>query len=68
MTDKPYTVTDEARKSILAQKITVWQNTAYDAELDAKVARALEDTDGEAQAKARLKKGLQAIETLQAEA
>jgi hypothetical protein len=67
MTDKPYTVTDEARQSILAQKITVWQNTAYDAALDAKVAQALEDTDGEAQAKARLKKCLQAIEVLQAE-
>jgi len=66
MEDKPiYESTPEARQSIIAQKIALWRNTAFDAELDAKVAQALGNAEAEANAAERLKNCLKAIATLE---
>jgi hypothetical protein len=60
-----YELMPEVRQSIIAQKIALWRNTAFDAELDAKVARVLDNKDAETNAIERLKNCLKAIATLE---
>lgn len=55
-----YKVAPEAQRAIIAQKLTLWQNTAFDAELDAKVAQVLGDEEMKALAARRLKDALKA--------
>ena len=58
-------ISPQARQALIEQKLTLWRNTAFDAELDAKVAKVLGNADSEAAAAQRLKDCLKAIATLE---
>ena len=49
---------------LLQDKIQLWRNTLYDAELDAKVAVALEDERNKEHAEQRMKAALKALDVL----
>lgn len=55
----------EVQRTLIQQKLTMWRNTVYDAQLDAKIAKALEDERGEQQARQRIKSALKAVELLE---
>jgi hypothetical protein len=54
-----------ARKQLIENKITLWRNTIYDAELDARVADALGKEAASEQAQERMKEAMQAVELLE---
>ena len=55
-----------ARRELLRQKLELWRNTCFDAELDAKVADAIGDDGLKEQGMARLKQALKAVGALEA--
>ena len=57
-------VPPEVLKQLIANKILVWQNTIADAQLDAQVAQYIGDSRLSAEAAARLKQALQAVQYL----
>jgi len=57
----------ETKKVIINQKLMVYRNTLYDASLDVKIAKMLEDEAQEKAATARMKPLLTAIEFLESE-
>jgi len=67
MTTEVDTVAVETKKVIINQKLMVYRNTLYDASLDVKIAKMLEDEAQEKAATARMKPLLTAIEFLESE-
>jgi hypothetical protein len=49
---------------ILRNKLKLWKNTLYDAQLDARIAKVLEDERNEEQAAQRMKHAHKAIDFL----
>ena len=60
-------LTQETKGEIIKAKITYWQQSIYSLELDAKVAKAIEDDKMLENVKAQLKSTMVAIETLEKE-
>lgn len=60
-------VAPEVQGKIIEQKLTLLRNSIYDASLDAKIARVMEDMHGEKAALERMRKLLKAVEMLEAE-
>ena len=60
MTDIPV----EIQAQIIQQKIQIWRNTEYDAQLDAEIAQVLADDQMKAQAVLRMKNAKKAITEL----
>jgi len=58
-------ITNDVKRVIVEQKLTLYKNTLYDAELDAKIALLLNDKEDAT--KARIKQVLKAIELLETE-
>ena len=56
--------THEAQKSLVQNKLLVWQNTLYDAQLDAQVAKLTEDNAMLEAAQRRIKQAIQAVELM----
>ena len=67
MTTEVDTVTVGTKKVIINQKLVMYRNTLYDASLDVKIARMLEDEAQEKAASDRMKPLLTAIEFLESE-
>jgi len=64
--DKPlYEIAPGTRVTVIQQKISVYHAAAFDAELDAKIAKALDNRDVLTQAEKRLKDCLRAIALLE---
>jgi len=55
-------ISNETKRVLLTQKLTLWQNTLYDAQLDTEIAKMLEDEQLATQSQARMKSALKAIE------
>ena len=60
-------VSIEVKRAILTQKLQVYKNSSYDALIDAKVAKMLEDENPEKQATERLAKMTKAIDFIERE-
>ena len=60
-------LTQETKGEIVKAKITYWQQNIYSLELDAKVAKAIEDERMLENVKTQLKRAMIAIETLEKE-
>lgn len=58
-------ITFQAQMQVVGQKLALWQNTLYSAELDARVAKAIDDDQMLAQAKTQMKRSLQVIDQLE---
>lgn len=52
---------------IITNKLQLWRNTLYDAQLDAKIGETLDDAEMKKQAIERMKKSQKAIDLLEAE-
>jgi len=55
-------VSVDVKRAILEQKLQIYKNSCYDALIDARVAKMLEDTNTEKQAAERLIKMTKAID------
>lgn len=55
----------ERKAGLIKNKILLWENTVYDAQLDAEIDEMLGDEQGLAQAKTRMKNALKAIGLLE---
>lgn len=64
MSDKTQ-VPDDLKCLLIAQKVQLWRNTIYDATLDAKIAKMLEDKRKVELAEKRIKDALKAIDLLE---
>ena len=62
--DEVTEITLETKRQIVQQRLQVWQNTVYEAHLDARVAKITEDEQLLQAAQARAKKALQAVTLL----
>ena len=60
-------VSVDIKRAILTQKLQVYKNSCYDALIDAKVAKMLEDDNSEKQATERLTKMTKAIDLIEGE-
>jgi len=60
-------VSIDVKRAILEQKLQIYKNSSYDALIDAKVAKMLEDKNTEKQATERLAKMTKAIDFIEAE-
>lgn len=58
-------ISDEIKRQLIEQKIDLWRRTYYDAELDAKIAEALDDPQLKRMATERMKKALKAVDVLE---
>ena len=54
-------ITLEVKKQLVQQRLQMWQNTVYEAHLDAKVAKVTEDEQLLKASQDRAKKALQAV-------
>ena len=59
-------ITSERKEALIRQKNAMWQNTIFDAQLDAEIAEALSDEPGLEQAKERMKKAMTAVKLMEA--
>lgn len=55
----------EVQVQIIQQKIQIWRNTEYDAQLDAEVAQVLDDAQMKAAAVQRMKNAKKAVAELE---
>ena len=55
----------ETKITIIAQKLALWHNTYYSDELDAKIAKAIDDGPMLERAKINMKRALQVIDQLE---
>ncbi len=55
----------ELKKTILREKIILWQNTYYSSQLDATVGKDIDDPSMVSQAKAQMKRCLRAVQILE---
>jgi len=58
-------VPDTVKMQIIRNKLQVWQNTLYDAQLDARIAEALDDMQSKERATRRMKEAHKAIDFLE---
>lgn len=65
MSEKMPSVPEGVKRQLLRQKIEVWRNTVYDAELDVRVADVLGDDRLKEQAAQRLKDAFKALDLLE---
>lgn len=56
------TIPNGTKLVLLTKKLEMWQNTLYDARLDAEIAKMLGDEPLSEQSQARMKSALKAIE------
>lgn len=59
-------ITTARRLAILNSKLALWQNTYYDAELDAKIGQDIDKPQMEKQATTRMKEALKVIGWIEA--
>ena len=57
----------DVKRAILEQKLQIYKNSCYDALIDAKVAKMLEDDNSEKQAAERLTKMTKAVDLIEGE-
>jgi len=57
-------ISNDTKRVLLTQKLELWQNTLYDAQLDTEIAKMLSDEPLSEQSQARMKSALKAIELL----
>lgn len=57
-------IPNDTKLVLLTKKLEMWQNTLYDAQLDAEIAKMLGDEPLGEQSQARMKAALKAIELL----
>jgi len=55
-------ISNETKCVLLTQKLTLWQNTLFDAQLDTEIAKMLEDEQLAKISQDRMKSALKAIE------
>lgn len=65
MSENDYGITPEVRLSLIEQKLRLWRNTAFDAELDVKVAKVIDDLPAQQAAAKRLKDCLKVVAELE---
>ena len=57
-------IPNDTKLVLLTKKLEMWQNTLYDAQLDAEIAKMLGDSPLSEQSQTRMKAALKAIELM----
>lgn len=58
-------IPDEVKRKILQQKLTMWHNTVFDAQVDVEMAEILKDAQMEQSARESMNRALKAVKLVE---